>query len=257
MLLAALLTLSVIWPVNSCASKRVIPTDVTLLPKDLFVSLSTVDPTIVIEMRYFGAHNFLGRPVAGYHAGKCLLTQEAAKGLSHIQTELRKHAVSLKVYDCYRPQQAVNDFVAWSKDPKDIRTKKEFYPLVDKKDVFKLGYVASKSGHSRGSTVDLTLVPLPVANQAAYRDGQSLFECFLPVAKRFGDNSLDMGTGYDCFDERAATRNSSITDDAKKNRLFLLNTMEKFGFKNYEGEWWHYTLRDEPFPETYFDFPVE
>jgi D-alanyl-D-alanine dipeptidase len=226
------------------------------LPKG-FVYLNAVDPTIIQELRYAGYHNFLGRPVKGYeHAKGCILTQEAAQGLKAVQTELRKNQLSLKVYDCYRPQRAVNDFMAWSRQPKDQPMKAEFYPRVNKADVFKLGYVAEKSGHSRGSTMDLTLVPLKPAKQEAYQRGQKLFACYSPSYQRFQDNSLNMGSGYDCLDEVAHVDYEAISPVAHANRLILNGVMVKYGFKPYAKEWWHFTLEKEPYPQTYFDFPV-
>lgn len=191
-----------------------------------FVEIRTIDPTIQVEARYATSHNFVGRPVTGYHAEKCYLTPEAANALGKVQGELRLFGMSLKVYDCYRPQRAVNDFIEWAKDVNDQKMKKEFYPRVDKRDAFKLGYIAEKSGHTRGSTVDLTIV------------------------------GLDMGTSYDFFDELAHTVNPNVSAEAKRNRLLLKSVMEKFGFRYYENEWWHFTLANEPFPDTYFDVEV-
>jgi D-alanyl-D-alanine dipeptidase len=221
-----------------------------------FVSIADVDPTIVIEARYATSHNFIGRPVEGYHAQKCMLTKEAAAALAQVQSDIRPFGYSLKVYDCYRPQRGVNDFMAWAKDVDDQKMKKEFYPRVDKRESFKLGYVAEKSGHSRGSTIDLTMIPLPVVATRPYREGERLVDCTAPARKRFPDNSLDMGTGYDCFDPLAATANPALTPEQRKNRLLLKSAMEKRGFKNYEKEWWHFTLANEPFPQTYFDVEI-
>jgi zinc D-Ala-D-Ala dipeptidase len=218
------------------------------------VEIRTVDPTIVVEARYATNHNFIGRPIAGYHAEKCFLTPEAANALKNVQTEVRQFGLSLKVYDCYRPQRAVNDFIAWAKDARDQKMKAEFYPRVDKRDAFRLGYIAEKSGHSRGSTVDLTLIPWPAPPEEHYRQGQHLVDCTSP--RRFGDNTLDMGTGYDCFDELAHTANPGVPPLARRNRLLLKSVMEKFGFKNYENEWWHFTLANEPYPNDYFDVEV-
>jgi D-alanyl-D-alanine dipeptidase len=164
--------------------------------------------------------------------------------------------MSLKIYDCYRPQRAVDHFVRWAKDIGDMRMKAEFYPDVDKKVLFKDGYIAEKSGHSRGSTVDLTIVRLPVPKQAEYTPGQPLKDCRLPEGKRFKDNGIDMGSGFDCFDPLSHTANPKAGSEQQKNRLLLKSIMEKNGFKNYENEWWHYTLKDEPFPKRYFDFPI-
>lgn len=221
-----------------------------------FVYLKTVDPSIVQEMRYAGFHNFIGRPVKGYEAGECILTREAALALKQVQNELRQSSLSLKVYDCYRPQMAVDDFIAWSRLPDQHQTKEEFYPRVDKADVFKLGYVAEKSGHSRGSTIDLTIIALPALKQAHYKPGQKLVSCFAPYHERFHDNSIEMGTGYDCMDELSHGDNTSVNLVAYHNRQMFRDVMGKYGFVVYPGEWWHFTLKNEPFAKTYFNFKV-
>jgi D-alanyl-D-alanine dipeptidase len=128
---------------------------------------------------------------------------------------------------------------------------------VDKANLFKDGYIDSKSGHSRGSTVDLTIIPLPAPDQQEYTPGQRLTECYLPASARFRDNSIDMGTGFDCFDELSHTESFDIGHKQKINRLLLKTLMDKHGFKNYDKEWWHYTLKNEPYPDTYFDFVIE
>lgn len=222
-----------------------------------FVDVRELIPSLVMDMRYAGPHNFVGKPVDGYHAPRCLLTTEAAEALRRVQSDLKDFSFSLKIYDCYRPQRAVNHFVRWAKDLGDIATKKEFYPTVDKSRLFKDGYIAEKSGHSRGSTVDLTIVPRPVPEQEEYRPGQELSACFLPAAKRFRDNSIDMGTGFDCFHTLSHTANGDVDTRQRANRLLLKALMEKHGFVNYEMEWWHFTLKDEPFPDKYFDFAIE
>jgi D-alanyl-D-alanine dipeptidase len=233
------------------------------------IDLQHLQPTdvhkIVIEMRYHGYHNFVGRPVVGYLAPKCLLSHEAAKQLVLAQEYLVKHyGMTLKIYDCYRPQQSVDDFVQWSKHqaPPGRDTRKEFYPSFgDRKELFTNGFIAYKSGHSRGSTVDLTIVPLPVPEQQHYTNNTELVPCDHPYDERFRDNSIDMGTGFDCFSNRSHTDPTPdgihLTPEQKQNRELLVNLMSQFGFKNYVGEWWHYTLMDEPFPHTYFNFPIE
>jgi zinc D-Ala-D-Ala dipeptidase len=223
---------------------------------DGFVYLSDVDPSIVQEMRYAGNHNFIGTPIPGYLTSTCVLTQKAAEALKAVQTELKQYAMTLKVYDCYRPQKAVDSFVRWAKNIDDNKMKKEFYPKVDKTNLFRDGYIAEKSGHSRGSTVDLTIAPLPLPTQAHYSERTRLAACYLPPERRFRDNSLDFGTGFDCFDPLAHTANPAITKAQKQRRVMLKSVMEKNGFKNYAEEWWHYTLKIEPFPERYFDFDI-
>lgn len=225
-------------------------------PTAPLVSIGDIDPSIIVEARYFGSHNFLGRPVTGYEAPLCMLTHEAARALADVQAEVRQYGLSLKTYDCYRPQRAVDDFVAWARNAADTVMKQEFYPAVDKSRLFAEGYIAERSGHSRGSTLDLTLVPLPVPAQPEWRSGMPQVRCTMPAGQRFADNSLDMGTGYDCFDPLAHTANPAVGSVPARNRLLLKALMEKHGFSNYAQEWWHFTLRNEPFPDRYFDLPV-
>ncbi|GAB7039426.1 MULTISPECIES: M15 family metallopeptidase [Catenuloplanes] len=221
-----------------------------------FVNLTDVDPTILRDIRYRGFHNFVGRPVDGYREPLCVLTRPAAEALSRVQAGLRARGYTLKVYDCYRPQRAVDHFAAWAADLDDELTKREFYPEVEKTRLFEDGYLARRSGHSRGSTVDLTIVRLPARPQPPYVPGQPLVPCFAPVWQRFPDNTVDMGTGYDCFDPRSNTLDPRISGRALANRLMLRDAMAAAGFNDYDLEWWHFTLAGEPYPDTYFDFPV-
>lgn len=221
-----------------------------------FVALQNIDPTILQDIRYFTAHNFTGNQVDGYRAPMCILTGAAAQGLKRAQQQLVEQGYTLKVYDCYRPQRAVSNFVAWAENLGDQRMKTEFYPHVDKTTLFRDGYIAEHSGHSRGSTVDLTLVKLPADPAPGYLPGQPLTDCTAPVSARFPDNSIDMGTGFDCFDTLAHTLDPRIQDEQLKNRLLLKDVLQAQGFVNYEYEWWHFTYQPEPYPDTYFDFPV-
>jgi D-alanyl-D-alanine dipeptidase len=223
-----------------------------------FVELDNVDPTILHDMRYLTRHNFMGRRVNGYRDPVCILQRRAARALSKAQDALRPKGLSLKVYDCYRPQRAVDQFVRWAANPADDKMKREFYPHVDKSRLFDDGYIASRSGHSRGSTVDLTLVRLPAAHQPRWtRKRFGLVPCYAPRRKRYPDNSVNMGTAYDCFDPRAHTLAPRITGRPRRNRLLLKRTMEAAGFEDYANEWWHFTLADERYPDRYFDFPVQ
>ena len=222
-----------------------------------FTRLSDAAPEIVQEIRYHGEHNFVGRPVTGYDAPECWLTAEAAQALAVAQADVEAKGYSLKAYDCYRPQQAVNDFVEWAKDPTDDVTRGEFYPRLAKDQLFPLGLIAAKSGHSRGSTVDVTLVPLGSKASPQWVVGDPIVDCAAPVDVRFADTSIDMGTGYDCLDPIAATASPDITAEQKANRQLLVSAMEAAGFVNLPEEWWHYTLADEPFPETFFDAPIK
>lgn len=223
---------------------------------DNFVDIKTVIPSALLDIRYYGDHNFVGARVDGYGAPKCLITATAAEALAKVQVELQEFSLSLKIYDCYRPQQAVDHFVRWAKDIKDTKTKAEFYPTVDKRNLFRDGYIAEKSGHSRGSTIDLTIVPVPLPAEVKYISGQPLQACYQAAGKRFKDNGIDMGTGFDCFHELSHPGNQKVGRQQRTNRLLLKSLMDKRGFKNYDKEWWHFTLRNEPYPDTYFDFPV-
>ncbi|MEU0842710.1 M15 family metallopeptidase [Streptomyces sp. NPDC005962] len=224
-------------------------------PKE-FVALSDVDPTIRQEIRYITPHNFTGRPIDGYRRPLCLVTRPAALALHRVQRQLLRRGYTLKVYDCYRPQRAVDRFVDWAKDLGDQRMKGEFYPQVDKTRLFEDGYIAEKSGHSRGSTMDLTIVRLPALPTRPYVPGEKLEPCYAPKKERFPDNSVDMGTGYDCFDTLSHTLDPRIKGEQRANRLLLKGAMEAQGFVNLAEEWWHYTFNPETFPDTYFDFPV-
>jgi zinc D-Ala-D-Ala dipeptidase len=221
-----------------------------------FVALRDVDPTIIQEIRYFTDHDFMGTRVTGYKQPMCILTRPAAEALHKAQQEFLAQGYSLKVYDCYRPQRAVDHFVRWAKDLDDQKMKGEFYPRVDKTQLFNDGYIAEKSGHSRGSTLDVTVVKLPALPTKPYTPGQTLVPCYAPKNERFPDNSLDMGTGYDCFDTLAHTLDPRITGIQHENRLFLKNTLENLGFVNLAEEWWHFTYNPESYPDTYFDFPI-
>ncbi|MFD8234814.1 M15 family metallopeptidase [Streptomyces sp. NPDC059696] len=224
-------------------------------PKD-FVALRSVDPTIMQEMRYVTPHNFVGERIDGYRQPLCILTRPAAEALHQAQRTLLRKGYTLKVYDCYRPQRAVDHFVRWAEDLGDQKMKREFYPNVDKTRLFTDGYIAAKSGHSRGSTLDVTLVRLPAKPTRPYHPGEPLVPCFAPKAERFPDNSVDMGTGFDCFDTLSHTLDPRVQGHQRANRLLLKSTLEGFGFVNLAEEWWHYTFKPEAYPDTYFDFPV-
>lgn len=250
---AVLVALSLAAPVAS-ATPAPPPVD-PKAPGD-FVALSDVDPTILQEIRYSTPHNFTGDPVDGYRAPMCILTRQAADALHRAQILFLLQGYSLKVYDCYRPQRAVNSFVAWATRLDDQRMKAEFYRDVDKANLFRDGYIAEQSGHSRGSTMDLTLVRLPARPTKPYVRGQKLVDCTAPQAQRFPDNSIDMGTGFDCFSTLAWPLDPRVQGQQLRNRVMLLNGMVQQGFAPYPYEWWHFTYKPEPFPDTYFDFPV-
>lgn len=222
-----------------------------------FVDLKAVNPSIVVEMRYATSYNFVGTVIDGYKKNKCLLTRKAAKALSKAQSELLLMGFGLKVYDCYRPKKAVEHFVRWAKDLSDTKYKAEFYPTIDKKDLFDLGYIAESSSHSRGSTVDVTLVGLKHVKTTQYPDPGKYGSCIESSKIRFKDDSVDMGTAYDCFHELSHTANTDIPEPIQKVRKILKTVLEKKGFVNLKEEWWHFTLKDEPYPNKSFDFDVK
>jgi len=204
-------------------------------PHPRFVNLGQVDGSIAIDMRYAGENNFVGERIDGYSAPRCFLTEPAATALAGVQRELETRGFSLVVYDCYRPQQAVDHFARWAENLSDTRTKARHYPNVDKSRLFELGYIAERSGHSRGSTVDVTLIKR---------------------GRGSGWAMVDMGTEHDFFDPASHTESSTITSAQRHNRLLLRDAMERGGFENFPNEWWHYTLRNEPYPHDYWDVVI-
>ena len=238
------------------AALAAIPASAGEMPKD-FVYLSDVDPSIEQDMRYAGADNFTGRKVPGYDAPECVLVRQAAEALKAVQADVKAKGLSLKVYDCYRPRQAVAAFVAWSKAPDDPNSKAVHYPALAKTELFPQGYIAAVSGHSRGATMDLTLVPLDADPVQPATGGNALGACTAPAAGREADTSIDMGTGFDCFDVKANTAVPGLSMAQQQNRQMLVDAMARHGFKSYDKEWWHFTLENEPFPNTVFDFPID
>ncbi|VVP22993.1 D-alanyl-D-alanine dipeptidase [Pseudomonas fluorescens] len=223
-------------------------------PEDM-VYLRSIDPSIEQDIRYASAHNFTGHPLDGYAAAQCLLTQEAAQALARVQKALRAQGYGLKVFDCYRPSRAVADMGRFATEPGDPR-KAEFYPRVDKQDFWRLGYVARVSNHSRGSTVDLTLTGPQALPAETWTPAAAQVDCTAPYGQRWRDGALDMGTGYDCFDERAHTDTSLINADARKNRQLLSRAMEQEGFSGYDKEWWHFTYSGTGPRKDVMDFPI-
>ena len=195
--------------------------------------MSDIDTTIQSELRYITHNNFIGKPIDGYIDSKVIISTPAAKALKKVQSQLSEFGLTLKIFDAYRPQQAVDHFIRWAKVLNDTLMKKQYYPNVAKKDLFKLDYIASKSGHTRGSTVDLTIVDTKTGKE------------------------LDMGSSYDFFGTPSHPFYEKITKEQRSNRLLLRSLMLKAGFKPYAKEWWHFTLKDEPYPETYFNFPIK
>lgn len=233
-------------------------------PAPGFVDLAQVAPGIVIQMRYAGAQNFLGRPVHGYVAARCWLSRPAAEALARVAGDLAGRGLALMVYDCYRPQRAVDDFVAWARDgdraetgdPVETAARNRHYPAVPRSELFHRGYIALRSGHTRGSTVDLTLIPLSRAADAG-AEFQEPDDCRFGNGTPFAaDGSLEMGTAFDCFDERAHADNPEIAPVARHNRQLLRQAMLRRGFAPYAKEWWHFTLTAEPLSNRSFDFEV-
>ncbi len=230
---AAALALLTLAAACSAAHPASPAADMAAPDRSAFDDAGVVVPGLVVDMRYFGNENFVGRPIAGYEAPVCLLTRDAAAALRDAQADLEASGYRLKVFDCYRPAQAVADFVSWARDPQDEKRKADYYPNVDKSRLFELGYIAERSGHSRGSTVDVTLV-----------DARTGAE-------------LDMGSGYDLFDAISWPGDVTVSEQARANRMKLQAAMASAGFRPLKEEWWHFTLNDEPYPETYFDFAVK
>ena len=221
-----------------------------------FVYLRDVDPTIVQDIRYAGSHNFVGRPIRGYLAAECILSARAANALATVQRKLAEQKLSLIVWDCYRPKRAVDDFFRWSRDPAHSEMKAEFYPRTDKEKLFALGYLARRSAHSRGSTVDLGIIPGGFSSLPPSNPPQSLKACTAPKGERFEDGTIDFGTGHDCLDVLAKTSNALAGGIARHNRQMLKSSMQAAGFRPYFREWWHFELIDEPFNGDGFDFEV-
>lgn len=197
-----------------------------------FVTIQKEIPNIKIDLRYASSNNFIGEKIDGYHSNKAIITIEAAHALKKIQLELEKKGLSLIIYDAYRPQKAVNHFKRWAKNLNDTLMKKDFYPNVAKKDLFKAGYISSRSRHSSGSTVDVSIYD----------------------SKK--NSVLDMGSPYDFFEEKSWVNYKNLSTIQKENRQLLQNVMLKNGFRNYSKEWWHFTLRNEPYRNVYFDFDM-
>jgi D-alanyl-D-alanine dipeptidase len=224
---------SVMVPEPSPVIESVIEPDSNenLLPNG-FAYVTDIISTAELEIRYFSNDNFTGAVVDGYEAPKAILTREAAEALKNAADALYENGYYIKIFDAYRPQRAVNHFIRWAQDLNDTKMKEKYYPELDKSVLFELGYIAEKSGHSRGSTVDLTLVEISTGEE------------------------LDMGSGFDFFGEISNHGTHLITPEQEKNRNILRDAMVDAGFEVYPEEWWHYKLKNEPYPDTYFDFPV-
>ena len=197
-----------------------------------FVYIKSVIPSAVVDLKYFSKNNFAGEKINGYHVNKAIITKEAALALKNVQEDLNHFGYGIKIFDSYRPQMAVDHFGKWARSS-NRKMKQIHYPNVKKRNLFKEGYLASKSGHSRGSTVDLTII-----------DKSTGIE-------------LDMGTIYDFFGKESWVDYEGLNANQKQNRFLLHSVMKKYGFKSLKEEWWHFTLHNEPFPEKYFNFMVK
>ena len=197
-----------------------------------FVVLSDYVPSIVQEIRYYSTYNFVGDRIDGYEDPIALITLEAARALKHVANEMNVRGLRLKVFDAYRPAMAVKHFVLWGIEDLDLRMKPYFYPDLEKEDLFSKGYVASQSSHSRGSAIDLTLLDMATGKE------------------------LDMGSPFDLFSEVSHPDYQGVTEEQFANRMLLRDTMLRNGFAPIDCEWWHFSLADEPYPNTYFEFPV-
>jgi D-alanyl-D-alanine dipeptidase len=202
---------------------------------DNFVELKMYIPTINLDIRYFTTDNFVGARIDGYKSPKALLSVHAANALRNVQSELAIFGLGLKIYDAYRPQQAVDHFIRWAKDPNDIEMKLNYYPEIDKESLFEEGYLIDRSSHSRGSAVDVSIVSL----------------------HKTDPKELDMGTNWDFFGPDSWPQSFTVTPQQRANRMFLYHMMRKHGFKPHEKEWWHFTLENEPYPDQYFDTPIQ
>ena len=196
-----------------------------------FVEVADVVPGVILDIRYYSADNFIGERIDGYDEPVALLTKEAALALKKADEEIKKSGLCFKIYDAYRPQMAVDHFVRWAKDPGDVRMKESYYPDVSKQELFPLGFIAEHSGHSRGSTIDLTLHDIA------------------------GEKDLDMGGTFDFFGDISHSDYTDLSPEQLNNRRYLREVMVRNGFTPLREEWWHYTLKDEPYPDTYFSFP--
>lgn len=219
-----------------------------------FVYLRDIDPGIIQDIRYAGLNNFVGRPLAGYGAGECVVKREVGLMLKSVQEELALQGLSLKMLDCYRPARAVADMVAWSKDGRETPAQRRYNPAFSKQDLFRLGYIAERSGHSRGAAVDLTLVDLKADNSGSFDPAKPYADCTANVKERAPEGSVDMGTGYDCSDVKAHAAAKQITSSQRRWRDKLVLVMARRGFANYSKEWWHFSLPGAG--GQAYDFPI-
>ena len=219
-----------------------------------FVYLRDIDPTIIQDMRYAGANNFVGRPLKGYQAAECVVKREVGALLKSVQEELALQGLSLKMFDCYRPARASLDMVGWSQNGHETAAERRYNPKIPKTELFRLGYIASRSQHSTGAALDLTLVDLKADNSAVFDSAKNYGDCTANVNLRAPDGSVDMGTGYDCSDVKSHTSAKSVTAAQRRWRDKLVLVMARRGFVNYSKEWWHFSLPGAG--RQAYDFPI-
>ncbi len=228
----------------------------TTLPKG-FVYINDINPSIIVNLKYFTKDNFMGKVVPHYYANKGIMTREAANALSKAQNKFLAKGYSIVVYDAYRPSSSVESFVEWMKDENDTIRKKQHYPYVERKNDMKDIYISSKSGHSRGSTIDMTIIKITqkLLKESVYEE--RIFNGKIYPFNR--DNTVDCGTSFDLMDPASWADNNTLnlTSEQKWNRNFIRTIMEGSGFKVLPEEWWHFTLKKEPFPDTYFNFDIK
>ena len=220
-----------------------------------FVYLRDIDPSIIQDIRYATSNNFVGRPLAGYGAGECVVKKEVGLRLKAVQEDLVTQNLSLKMFDCYRPARASLDMVKWSQNGHETVAERRYNPKIPKTELFRLGYIASRSQHSTGAALDLTLVDLKADNSGKYDPSRTYADCTDSVETRAPEGSVDMGTGYDCTDTKGHTAAPSITSEQRIWRKRLVAAMARQGFVNYSKEWWHFSLPGAG--GAAYDFPIQ
>ena len=234
---------------------RAHPKEKVITPEDNseFVNLTDAVPDAILEIRYFGTYNFVGARIDGYEQPTALLTKQAAKALKEVSDDVMSQGYRLKIYDAYRPQKGVDHFVRWSLDTADTKMKTFFYPDLDKSVLFEQDYIMAKSGHTRGSTVDLTLFDMQTEKEL---DMGGTFDWFGPESHPDFCGNPETGEYTSDNSKSPANPKRSIIEEQFRNRMILRRAMLAHGFKPLDSEWWHFTLEEEPFPDTYFTFPV-
>ena len=237
-----------------CKSEDADPVVGTTDDSSQFVNLSDAVPDAILEIRYYGTYNFVGQRIDGYEEPTALLTRKAADSLKAVSDDVMAQGYRLKIYDAYRPQKGVDHFVRWSHDLADTKMKQYFYPDLDKSVLFDQEYIMEKSGHTRGSTLDLTLFDMATEKEL---DMGGTFDWFGPESHPDFCGNPETGQYTGDNSKSPVEPKRSITAEQFEHRMILRRAMLAHGFKPLDSEWWHFTLRDEPFPDTYFTFPVK